>query len=85
MGRRKFKIQILEDMKARQGKHSKRKRGILKKAKELSIFCDVEVVLLLSSPSGKPSIFVGQDPNYNFFFCQEGLYNGGMSRYPDLI
>ncbi|TYG73368.1 hypothetical protein ES288_D04G096000v1 [Gossypium darwinii] len=49
--------------KARQAKYSKRKRGILKKAKELSILCDVEVVLLLSSPSSKPTIFVSQDPN----------------------
>ncbi|TYI76742.1 hypothetical protein E1A91_D06G097900v1, partial [Gossypium mustelinum] len=43
------------------------KRGILKKAKELSILCDVELVLLLSSPTGKPTLFVGQNPN--------GLYN----------
>ncbi|KAK8348706.1 hypothetical protein V6Z11_A06G097800 [Gossypium hirsutum] len=63
MGRRKLKIQRLEDMKARQAKYSKRKKGILKKAKELSILCDVEVVLLLSSPSGKRTFFVGQDPN----------------------
>ncbi|XP_052485203.1 MADS-box transcription factor 50-like [Gossypium raimondii] len=62
MGRRKLKIQRLEDMKARQAIYSMRKRGILKKAKELSILCDVEVVLSLSSPSGKPTLFVGQDP-----------------------
>ncbi|XP_016681153.1 agamous-like MADS-box protein AGL65 [Gossypium hirsutum] len=62
MGRRKLKIQRLEDMKARQAKYSKRKKGILKKAKELSILCDVEIVLLLSSPSGKPTLFVGQNP-----------------------
>ncbi|KAG8491368.1 hypothetical protein CXB51_014508 [Gossypium anomalum] len=67
MGRRKLKIQRLEDMKARQAKYSKRKKGILKKAKELSILCDVEVVLLISSPSGKPTLFVGQDP--------DGLYS----------
>ncbi|MFQ6662210.1 hypothetical protein Gotur_030095 [Gossypium turneri] len=78
MGRRKLKIQRLEDMKARQAKYSKRKKGILKKAKELSILCDVEVVLLLSSPSGKPTLFVGQDP-------KEGLYIGGTSRYLVLI
>ncbi|KAG8491369.1 hypothetical protein CXB51_014509 [Gossypium anomalum] len=33
MGRRKLKIQRLEDMKARQAKYSKQKRGTLKKAK----------------------------------------------------
>ncbi|KAB2024575.1 hypothetical protein ES319_D06G096100v1 [Gossypium barbadense] len=71
MGRRKLKIQRLEDMKARQAKYSKRKKGILKKAKELSILCDVEVVLLLSSPSGKPTLFVGQDPNGLYCILQK--------------
>ncbi|TYG73367.1 hypothetical protein ES288_D04G095900v1 [Gossypium darwinii] len=71
MGRRKLKIQRLEDMKARQAIYSMRKRGILKKAKELSILCDVEVVLSLSSPSGKPTLFVGQDPNGLYSILQK--------------
>ncbi|KAB2077285.1 hypothetical protein ES319_A06G090700v1 [Gossypium barbadense] len=71
MGRRKLKIQRLEDMKARQAKYSKRKKGILRKAKELSILCDVEVVLLLSSPSGKRTFFVGQDPNCLYNILQK--------------
>ncbi|PPS05050.1 hypothetical protein GOBAR_AA15614 [Gossypium barbadense] len=71
MGRRKLKIQRLEDMKARQAKYSKRKKGILRKAKELSILCDVEVVLLLSSPSSKRTFFVGQDPNCLYNILQK--------------
>ncbi|KAL1104827.1 hypothetical protein V6Z11_D04G093300 [Gossypium hirsutum] len=71
MGRRKLKIQRLEDMKARQAIYSMRKRGILKKGKELSILCDVEVVLSLSSPSGKPTLFVGQDPNGLYSILQK--------------
>lgn len=62
MGRKKLKIQRLEDLKERQAKYSKRKTGILKKAKELSILCNVDVGLLFSSPSGKPSLYAGQDP-----------------------
>ncbi|KAB2034487.1 hypothetical protein ES319_D04G089800v1 [Gossypium barbadense] len=58
-------------MKARQAIYSMRKRGILKKAKELSILCDVEVVLSLSSPSGKPTLFVGQDPNGLYSILQK--------------
>nr|KJB75202.1 hypothetical protein B456_012G090600 [Gossypium raimondii] len=77
MGRIKLKIQRLEIMKARQAKYLKRKRGILKKAKELSILFDVEVVLLLSSTFTKPTFFCWSRP-------REGLYNGGMSRYPVL-
>ncbi|KAG4202495.1 hypothetical protein ERO13_A05G342000v2 [Gossypium hirsutum] len=61
MGRKKLKIQRLEDLKARQAKYSKRKTGILKKAKELNILCEVDVALLFSSPSGRPTLFVGQN------------------------
>ncbi|KAJ4833605.1 Agamous-like MADS-box protein agl65 [Turnera subulata] len=61
MGRRKLKIEKLECMKARQAKYSKRKIGLLKKAKELSILCDVDLALLMFSPTGKPSLFVGQN------------------------
>ncbi|KAH1038993.1 hypothetical protein J1N35_040736 [Gossypium stocksii] len=63
MGRKKLKIQRLEDLKARQAKYSKRKTGILKKAKELNILCEVDVALLFSSPSGRPTLFVGQKSN----------------------
>ncbi|KAE8664360.1 myosin-15-like isoform X1 [Hibiscus syriacus] len=61
MGRRKLKIQRLESIKARQATYSKRKTGILKKAKEISILCDVDVALLLFSPTDKPTLFVGQE------------------------
>ncbi|XWS72375.1 hypothetical protein CRYUN_Cryun02cG0034800 [Craigia yunnanensis] len=61
MGRRKLKIQRLESMKARQAKYSKRKTGLVKKAKELAILCDVDLALLLLSPTEKPTLFVGQD------------------------
>ncbi|XP_022754147.1 agamous-like MADS-box protein AGL65 [Durio zibethinus] len=61
MGRRKLKIQRLESMKARQAKYSKRKAGLVKKAKELAILCDVDLALLLFSPTDKPTLFVGQD------------------------
>ncbi|GMI97901.1 AGAMOUS-like 30 [Hibiscus trionum] len=61
MGRRKLKIQRLETMKARQATYSKRKTGIVKKAKEISILCDVDVALLMFSPTDKPTLFVGQE------------------------
>ncbi|KAK8602428.1 hypothetical protein V6N12_052235 [Hibiscus sabdariffa] len=61
MGRRKLKIQRLESMKARQAKYSKRKPGMIKKANELSVLCDVDVALLLFSPSDQPTLFVGRE------------------------
>ncbi|RRT34388.1 hypothetical protein BHE74_00059708 [Ensete ventricosum] len=59
MGRVKLKIKRLENSSSRQVTYSKRKAGILKKAKELSILCDIDLVLLMFAPNGKPTICVG--------------------------
>ncbi|GKV03694.1 hypothetical protein SLEP1_g15958 [Rubroshorea leprosula] len=48
-------------MRARQAKFSKRKRSLVKKAKELAILCDVDLALILFSPTEKPVALVGQD------------------------
>ncbi|GLT85613.1 hypothetical protein SLE2022_037990 [Rubroshorea leprosula] len=61
MARRRLKIRRLEDMRARQAKFSKRKRSLVKKAKELAILCDVDLALILFSPTEKPVALVGQD------------------------
>ncbi|KAM0824570.1 hypothetical protein ACQ4PT_070113 [Festuca glaucescens] len=59
MGRVKLKIKKLENSSGRQVTYSKRRSGILKKAKELSILCDIDLILLMFSPAGKPTICVG--------------------------
>ncbi|KAK4598550.1 hypothetical protein RGQ29_015847 [Quercus rubra] len=59
MGRVKLKIKRLENTNGRQATYAKRKHGIMKKANELSILCDIDIVLLMFSPSGKPSICRG--------------------------
>nr|ASZ79976.1 MADS68 [Bambusa multiplex] len=63
MGRVKLKIKKLENTNGRQVTYSKRRSGILKKAKELSILCDIDLILLMFSPSGKPTICVGDRSN----------------------
>lgn len=55
-------------MKARQTKYSKRKIGLLKKAKELAVLCDTDLSLLMFSPTGRPSLYVGQNKYFFFFF-----------------
>ncbi|KAJ8750791.1 hypothetical protein K2173_015972 [Erythroxylum novogranatense] len=60
MGRRKLKVRTLECVKARQAKYSKRKVGILKKAKELATLCDIDLALLMFSPTGKPCLYVAK-------------------------
>ncbi|URE39405.1 K-box region [Musa troglodytarum] len=53
MGRRRVELRRIEDNTSRQVCFSKRRNGLLKKAKELSVLCDVEVGLILSSAKGK--------------------------------
>jgi len=60
MGRVKLKIKRLENNSGRQVTYSKRRAGILKKAKELSILCDIDIVLLMFSPTGKPTLCLGE-------------------------
>ncbi|KAG8654132.1 hypothetical protein MANES_05G103601v8 [Manihot esculenta] len=60
MGRVKLKIKKLENINGRQATYGKRKHGIMKKAKELSILCDIDIILLMFSPTGKPSICKGK-------------------------
>jgi hypothetical protein len=60
MGRVKLKIKRLESTSNRQVTYTKRKNGILKKAKELSILCDIDIVLLMFSPTGRATAFHGE-------------------------
>ncbi|GAB2223891.1 hypothetical protein Droror1_Dr00004635 [Drosera rotundifolia] len=63
MGRVKLKIKRLESSNNRQITYSKRRTGIVKKAKELAILCDIDLVLLMFSPTEKPTLFVGERSN----------------------
>nr|AAR06664.1 transcription factor AP3 [Chloranthus spicatus] len=53
MGRGKIEIKRIENSTNRQVTFSKRRGGILKKAKELSVLCDAQVSLIMSSSTGK--------------------------------
>ncbi|RWR95895.1 Floral homeotic protein GLOBOSA [Cinnamomum micranthum f. kanehirae] len=59
MGRMKIKIRRLETASARQITYSKRKAGLAKKAMELSVLCDINVALVMFSPAGKPTSYIG--------------------------
>ncbi|GAB2269998.1 hypothetical protein Dimus_004913 [Dionaea muscipula] len=63
MGRVKLKIKRLESSSNRQVTYSKRRNGILKKAKELAILCDIDLVLLMFSPTEKPTLCVAERSN----------------------
>ncbi|XP_074339873.1 MADS-box protein FLOWERING LOCUS C-like isoform X2 [Apium graveolens] len=53
MGRKKLEIKRIEDKSNRQVTFSKRRTGLFKKAKQLSILCDVPVAALIFSRTGK--------------------------------
>ncbi|KAJ8773323.1 hypothetical protein K2173_028500 [Erythroxylum novogranatense] len=53
MAREKIKIKKIDNITARQVTFSKRRRGLLKKAEELSVLCDAEVALVIFSATGK--------------------------------
>ncbi|XP_031475337.1 MADS-box transcription factor 6-like isoform X2 [Nymphaea colorata] len=53
MGRGKVELKRIENVTSRQVTFSKRRNGLLKKAFELSLLCDVEVSLIIFSPSGR--------------------------------
>ncbi|KAK3414091.1 hypothetical protein EUGRSUZ_I02600 [Eucalyptus grandis] len=53
MGRGKIVIRRIDNTTSRQVTFSKRRSGLLKKARELSILCDAEVGLIIFSSTGK--------------------------------
>nr|ADC79697.1 PISTILLATA-like protein [Euptelea pleiosperma] len=55
MGRGKIEIKRIENSTNRQVTYSKRRNGIIKKAKEISVLCDAEVSLVIFSSTGKLS------------------------------
>ena len=80
MGRGKIVIQKIDNSTSRQVTFSKRRKGLIKKAKELSILCDAEVGLVIFSSTGKLYEFAStrfvcwlQLYRYNFMFFSSFL------------
>ncbi|CAL1413566.1 unnamed protein product [Linum trigynum] len=53
MGRKKVEIKRISDKSSRQVTFSKRRSGLIKKAREISVLCDVQVALLVFSARGR--------------------------------
>ncbi|XP_019265477.1 PREDICTED: uncharacterized protein LOC109243042 [Nicotiana attenuata] len=63
MGRAKLKLHKL-DGSNRIGVYSRRKKGLLKKANELSVLCDIDIFLAMFSPGGKPSVYKSDNSSF---------------------
>ncbi|KVH97823.1 Transcription factor, MADS-box [Cynara cardunculus var. scolymus] len=53
MGRRKLEMKRIEDKSSRQVTFSKRRSGLNKKARQLSVLCDVDIAVVVFSSRGK--------------------------------
>ncbi|KAG6652776.1 hypothetical protein CIPAW_05G030000 [Carya illinoinensis] len=53
MTRKKIQIKRIDNTTARQVTFSKRRKGLFKKALELSTLCDAEIALIVFSATGK--------------------------------
>nr|AGH39928.1 MADS domain protein [Leptopyrum fumarioides] len=58
MGRGKIEVKRIENPTNRQVTYSKRRAGILKKAKELNVLCDAQVAMIMFSSTEKLTDFV---------------------------
>ncbi|KAF8402312.1 hypothetical protein HHK36_013266 [Tetracentron sinense] len=56
MGRRKLEMQKIESLKARQVCFSKRRKGLFKKASDLSAISGLDIAVVVFSPAGKPFV-----------------------------
>ncbi|RXH92659.1 hypothetical protein DVH24_033555 [Malus domestica] len=61
----KIKIRRIDYLPARQVTFSKRRRGIFKKAEELSILCESEVAVIIFSQTGK--LFDFSSSRYRYY------------------
>lgn len=69
MGRVKLEIKRIENTTNRQVTFSKRRNGLIKKAYELSILCDIDIALIMFSPSDRLSLFSGKTRYYHLQTC----------------
>nr|ACK44511.1 AT5G10140-like protein [Arabidopsis arenosa] len=67
MGRKKLEIKRIENKSSRQITFSKRRNGLIEKARQLSVLCDASVALLVVSASGKLYSFSSGDKNMSLF------------------
>ena len=68
MGRQKIKIKLIDDEKLRQITYCKRKKGLLKKAMELSLLCGSDILLIIREGSANRTIIYNSLGNDNKVF-----------------
>ncbi|XP_059279625.1 MADS-box protein AGL24 [Lycium ferocissimum] len=78
MAREKIKIKKIDNITARQVTFSKRRRGLFKKAEELSVLCDADVALIIFSATGK--LFEFASSSMNDILGKYKLHSAGLEK-----
>ncbi|XP_047148585.1 MADS-box protein JOINTLESS-like [Vigna umbellata] len=78
MTRAKIKIKKIDNITARQVTFSKRRRGLFKKAEELSVLCDADVSLIVFSSTGK--LFDYSSSSMNDIITKYNTHSPGMDK-----
>ncbi|TYH47168.1 hypothetical protein ES332_D11G392500v1 [Gossypium tomentosum] len=82
MGRGKIEIKKIENLNSRQVTFSKRRNGLLKKAKELSILCDAEVGVIIFSSTGKVYQWSSTSMEHTFSRYNKGMEEDHSQEHP---
>lgn len=78
MAREKIQIKKIDNTTARQVTFSKRRRGIFKKAEELSVLCDADVALIIFSSTGK--LFQYSNTSMNGILEKHSLHSKNLGK-----
>ncbi|KAF3644907.1 putative agamous-like MADS-box protein AGL31-like, partial [Capsicum annuum] len=92
MGRRKLEIKKIQDKNCRQVTFCKRRQGLMKKANELSILCDVDVGVVIISNKGTGRLHEFSNTNsvtgilqrYKSHIKEEKEISGEHSKYSSM-
>ncbi|CAO2211623.1 unnamed protein product [Urochloa humidicola] len=79
--RGRVELRRIEDRISRQVRFSKRRSGLFKKARELSVLCDAQVALIVFSPAGRFYKFPSSSSSIGEIF---GRYKDLANTIPDL-
>ncbi|GMI79641.1 AGAMOUS-like 18 [Hibiscus trionum] len=82
MGRGKIEIKKIENLNSRQVTFSKRRNGLLKKAKELSILCDAEVGVIIFSSTGKVYQWSSTSMEHTLSRYNRGMEDDNSQEHP---
>ncbi|KAF3674059.1 MADS-box protein SVP [Capsicum annuum] len=81
MAREKIQIKKIDNSTARQVTFSKRRRGLFKKAEELSVLCDADVALIIFSSNGKLFDYSSSSEILEVESEEEGKMYGDLNHY----